>query len=191
MQGIGRDIRSAGAAERALRASEERFRALVENSTDAVIVLDRGGSLVFENPSRERPLGYAPGESMGVSVFDIFHPEDVARARDVFAEAVARPGVAVRASFRCRHKDGTWRHIESTFRSLLDNPAVGGVVVNSRDVTEETLRGEAAPQRDDVRDGLAGGGRRARGAQPALRHLGHARRVRGALRRARRSTQVP
>lgn len=142
VQGIGRDITDRRAASAALRASEERFRALVENSSDAVIVLDADGSLIFDNPSTARPLGYMPGEKMGASVFDIIHPDDVARFRRVFEEAVAHSGVATRASFRCRHKDGTWRQIESTFRSLLDNPAVGGIVVNSRDVTEQTLAEE-------------------------------------------------
>lgn len=139
VQGIGRDITERKAAERALRASEERFRALVENSSDAIIVLAADGSLVYDNPSSNRPLGYAPGEMLGVSVFTIIHPEDLPRFRQIFSEAVTRPGVAVRGGFRCRHKDGGWRHIESTMRNLLDNPAVGGVVVNSRDVTEETL----------------------------------------------------
>ena len=142
VQGIGRDITERRAASAALRASEERFRALVENSTDAVIVLDADGALIFDNPSTERPLGYTPGEKMGTSVFDIVHPEDVARFRRVFEEVVAHPGVATRVRFRCRHKDGTWRQLESTFRSLLNNPAVGGVVVNSRDVTEQTLAEE-------------------------------------------------
>jgi PAS domain S-box-containing protein len=140
--GFVHDITERRHAEEALRESEERFRALVENSTDAVIVLDADGLLIFDNPSRERPLGYTPGEMMGASVFDIIHPEDVARFRRVFEEVVARPGIASRASFRARHRDGTWRHIESTFRSLLDNPAVGGVVVNSRDVTEQTMAEE-------------------------------------------------
>lgn len=142
VQGIGRDITERRAASVALRASEERFRALVENSTDAVIVLNADGALIFDNPSKERPLGYMPGENMGASLFDFIHPEDVARVRRVFEEAVARPGVAARVISRGRHKDGTWRHMESTFRSLLDNPAVGGVVVNSRDVTEQTLAHE-------------------------------------------------
>ena len=105
--GFVHDITERRRAEEARRESEERFRALVENSTDAVIVLDADGSLIFDNPSSERPLGYTPGEKMGTSVFDIIHPDDVARFRRVFEETVARPGIATRASFRCRHKDGT------------------------------------------------------------------------------------
>jgi PAS domain S-box-containing protein len=139
VQGIGRDITERKAAERALRASEERFRAFSENSTDAIVVLAADGSLIYDNPSNNRPLGYTPGELMGVSVLTIIHPEDLPRFQQLFSEAVTRPGVAVRGSFRCRHKDGRWRHIEATMRNLVDNPAVGGVVVNSRDVTEETL----------------------------------------------------
>lgn len=140
--GFAHDITERRRAEEALRESQVRFRALVENSTDAIIVLAADGSLVYDNPSSNRPLGYTPGEMLGVSVFDIIHPEDLSRVQQTFSEAVARPGVPVRAIFRCRHKDGTWRQIESTFRSLLDNPAVGGVIVNSRDVTEQTLAQE-------------------------------------------------
>ena len=138
VQGIGRDITERRRAEAALRASEERFRALIENSTDIINVLAADGTFLYENHSSERQLGYAPDEVLGSDAFDFVHEEDRERVRGVFAEAVARPGVAVTVRFRFRHADGSYLVFESTARSLLHEPAVGGVVVNSRDVTEET-----------------------------------------------------
>src|SRR5215207_7610141 len=88
-------------------------------------------------------LGYRPEELVGKSAFDYIHPEDLERVLSVFAEALAQPGVNRRVEFRFRHADGSWRHLESIGSSLLDDPSVGGVIVNSRDVTERKEAEEA------------------------------------------------
>src|SRR5215207_1238243 len=88
-------------------------------------------------------LGYRPEELVGKSAFDYIHPEDLEQVLSVFAEALAQPGVNRRVEFRFRHADGSWRHLESIGSSLLDDPSVGGVIVNSRDVTERKEAEEA------------------------------------------------
>ena len=119
-------------AEGALRASEERFRALIERGSDTITIVDAVGSILYESPSIERVLGYRPEELIGRPVLDYIHPDDVARVRSLAL------GARETASMECRsrRKDGTWCDIEAVARNLLDYPAVRGIVINWRDVGE-------------------------------------------------------
>ena len=122
-------------SEEAPQASEMRFRALTENSSDIIAILDRDGHLQYASPS-SRILGYEPGELLGRSTFDYLHHEDEARARHAFGRAVAGDTSGIVEEFRVRHKDGSWRTLEAVVSNLLDMPAVKGIVINCRDVTE-------------------------------------------------------
>ncbi len=119
-----------------IRASEARFRSLVQNALDIITILEANGTICYESPAVERVLGYAQDELLGIDAFALVHPDDVVRVRGLFQEALRKPGVNVPAEFRFQHKDGSWRWLEVIGTNLLDDPAVGGVVVNSRDVTE-------------------------------------------------------
>ena len=122
-------------AEESLRRSEEYFRALTENAMDITAVLDPDSTIRYLSPSVQRVFGYAPEELVGQNPFELIHPEDVARIRELFRAAVATPGATVRADFRFRHKDGSWRALEGVTRNQLHDPCVNGVIVNCRDVT--------------------------------------------------------
>jgi PAS domain S-box-containing protein len=137
MLGINIDITDRKSAEGALRRSEERFRALIEKATDMTLILDADDRFVFWSPSASEALGWAPEEVLGLKTSDLTHPEDAARAREAFTAILGRPGASVSVSIRVRHKDGSWRLIESLRRNLLHDSAVEGVVVNARDVTEQ------------------------------------------------------
>lgn len=131
--------------QRALQHSEERFRSLVQNSSDIVALLDRDGAILYESPAVERVLGFRPEERIGSNALDLLHPDDADSVGRVFAEILQRPGVRASAEYRVRDKQGRWRHFEAVGANLLEDPAVGGIVVNSRDVTgrkeiEEELR---------------------------------------------------
>ena len=119
------------------------FHVLVQNSSDAVAMLDADGTIRFASDSSARLLGYLLEERMGHSAGELMHPDDVPRARDSFAECLRRPGVPLAAEYRMRHQDGSWRHLESIAVNRLDDPAVAAVVVNYRDVTERRLAEEA------------------------------------------------
>jgi two-component system, cell cycle sensor histidine kinase and response regulator CckA len=119
------------------------FQVLVQNSTDAIVMLDAAGGIRFASESSARLLGYTLEERMGRSAFELMHPDDVALARTMFADGLRRPGAMVRAEWRLRHKDGTWRHIESVSVNRLDDPAVAAIIVNYRDVTDQRLAAEA------------------------------------------------
>jgi diguanylate cyclase (GGDEF)-like protein/PAS domain S-box-containing protein len=123
-------------AEKTLRDSAARFRALVQNSSHMVIVLDAGGGITYASPAFRRMLGYREDARVGQNVFELVHPDDVHSVRARFGEHLA--GLAHSASFEFRFlaADGSWRHMEALANNLLDDPAVGGVVFNCRDVTE-------------------------------------------------------
>jgi diguanylate cyclase (GGDEF)-like protein/PAS domain S-box-containing protein len=126
-------LRRRSEAEAAAR--EARFAALIEYAGDLITVLDERGRFRFLSPSAERLLGYAPGELLGKDPFTLLHPDDATRARKAFALTLRSPGVAITLEHRVRHRDGSWRTLESVGRNLLHTRAVRGVVVNSRDFT--------------------------------------------------------
>ena len=134
---IVRDITARKGTEEALRESEARFHALVQNALDIVMVTDAQGTIRYISPSIERVLGYRPEEMVGTSTAGYVHADDLERALGELAEAASRPGVhPVAVETRVRHKDGSWRHLEGIANNLLDDPVVGGMVFNHRDVTE-------------------------------------------------------
>jgi diguanylate cyclase (GGDEF)-like protein/PAS domain S-box-containing protein len=119
-----------------VRESEEKFRALIQNSSDLITLYDREGVIRYVSPALERILGYEPEERIGSTSFGLIHPKDVARAKELFAEALRRPGIPIPAEVRARHRDGSWRYIEAVGTNMLDHPSVGAVVLNGRDVTQ-------------------------------------------------------
>ncbi len=109
---------------------------LIENASDIIAVIDTTGSIAFQSPSVERVLGYPPEELDGTSVFDLIHPDDLPGAWKRMSQVTAAPGPTRRSLIRLRHRDGSWRTLEATGTAMFDDPLVGGIVVNARDVTE-------------------------------------------------------
>src|SRR5207253_4088739 len=123
-------------AEAALRASEQRFRALIENSSDAVALIAADGTLLYVSPSGSRMFGRPWGDRVGRDVFELMHPEDLPAMKDCFARLLREPNTTVTAQFRYRHKDDSWRRVEAVGQNLLTEPSGRAVVVNYRDLTE-------------------------------------------------------
>src|SRR6266705_6090910 len=120
----------------ALRASEERFRALVEHSSDVITLLGADGTVLYASQSTQPVLGYRSTENVGRNVFELIHPDDRAAALELFGELMQQPGHLVKTELRALHKDGTWRRLEAVGVNRLDNPALGAIVVTYRDITE-------------------------------------------------------
>jgi PAS domain S-box-containing protein len=133
---IVRDVTERREIEKGVRESEERFRSLVQNTTDIITVLEADGIVRYINPAVERVMGYKPEEQIGTNAFDAVHPDDRDQALGIFADAMTRPGLHPPLEFRVPHRDGSWRYVEHVIDNLLDDPAVRGIVVTSRDVTE-------------------------------------------------------
>jgi len=119
------------------------FHVLVQNSSDAIVMLNAAGGILFASESSARLLGYTLDERKGRSAFELIHQDDVATTRGMFEECLRRPGVPMPGEYRVRHKDGAWRYIESIAVNRLDDPAIGAVVVNYRDVTDRRVAEEA------------------------------------------------
>ncbi|HEX2080714.1 MAG TPA: PAS domain S-box protein [Longimicrobium sp.] len=139
-----RDVTARRRAEEALRESEERYRALIENTHDIIAILDpQTGRMLYQSPSMERILGYPPEEMEGISAFDLIHPDDRERVLEVLAATVAAPGTTGHAEYRYRHRDGGWRLLETFGRTLSPDSGEQGIVLNTRDVTERRAAEDA------------------------------------------------
>ncbi len=125
-------------AEQRIQREREHFRYLVQDSSDIISFFDARGTILYQTPATQRVLGHRPEERIGKNVFrdTIVHPDDIGRKRAFFDTILQRPATPVTAEFRLRHIDGSWRDIEAIGQNLLDEPSVGGIVANYRDITE-------------------------------------------------------
>ncbi len=131
-------------AEFNLEEGDRRFRSLIENSTDIIVILDETGIFRYCSPSAERMLGYRLEDVVGRSTIELVHPEDIAAVMTTLQSAVQNPRIGQAAiAYRVRHRDGCWRAFEAVATSLLDDPAIQGVVVNCHDITERNQVEEA------------------------------------------------
>jgi PAS domain S-box-containing protein len=118
------------------RRSEAPLGSLVQNATEIIAVLEENGVVRYVSPAMERVLGYVPEEVTGLSIFELLHPCDVGRLKNVFAEGFEPPGFVPQIEFRCRRADGSWRYLEATVNNHMEDPAVRGLVLNCWDTTE-------------------------------------------------------
>jgi hypothetical protein len=126
-------------AETELHRREKYFRALTENTLDILTILDREGVYLYNSPSLKRVLGYEPRELAGHNAFPLIHPDDLKKTQQAFSEAIRHPDQTVRLEFRFLHQDGSWRHLEAVGQSHLGDAEIGGVVLNSRDVSDRKM----------------------------------------------------
>jgi diguanylate cyclase (GGDEF)-like protein/PAS domain S-box-containing protein len=136
MIGVLTDITDFKQVAQALEASEIRFRALTESAMDIVSVIDGEGVIRYQSPSVKHMLGFEPSDMIGVSHFDIVHRDDIEMVQQAFYNLVKSGEMLRPVEFRAKAKDGSWRILEAIGKNCLDMPAVNGVVVNTRDVTE-------------------------------------------------------
>jgi len=134
-----------------VRSTEARFRALVENGFDAVSMLKVDGTVLYRSPAAVRVLGYSIEELYGQKPFDLVHPDDLPLANRLFAKLVAIPEERTHSVLRYRHKDGSWRWLEGSGINLLEQPEIGAVVINYRDVTERKLQEQSIENLSRVR----------------------------------------
>jgi diguanylate cyclase (GGDEF)-like protein/PAS domain S-box-containing protein len=134
----------------ALAASEERFRSLLERSSDITAVIGADGRIAFANPTAAGALGYAVDPVLGLPALDFVHRDDRERARAAIEALAREPGGTHALELRVLHRDGGLRVFETIARNLLDLPAVAGIVANCRDVTERRRAEQALRVRDSA-----------------------------------------
>jgi len=149
MQDLRAEIAERVKAQEALGESEKKFRALIENAHDFVLVLGRDGVIQYLSPSIHTTMGFREDDLVGKSAFEGIHPSDVERVRDSFERLAGAPDASDSMQFRVRDARGQWRVVEANSRNLLHNPMIGGIVVNSRDVTDRYQAEESARNREN------------------------------------------
>jgi PAS domain S-box-containing protein len=147
IEGIGRNITERKEVEDALRQSEERFRSLVQNASDVIVILEDDGTIRYVSPAIARVLGLQAEDVVSKNAVAFVDPADHTQAIRIFAEAKKEPGIRPPVEFRLRHEDDTWRHVEINRSNLLDDPAVRGIVFNLRDVTDRKVAEEQLRRR--------------------------------------------
>ncbi|WP_424016696.1 histidine kinase N-terminal 7TM domain-containing protein [Halorientalis pallida] len=135
------------------RSVEQWYRTLTERSTDIVTVTDAEGRISYQSPSAERVLGYDAADLIGTPLVELVHPDDRMAVQERFPDWGSTEEDAV--EYRIEAADGTWRWIESRGRNLLDDPTVGGIVVNSREITERKHHEQDLERKNDRLDRFA------------------------------------
>ena len=125
-----------GALRQSLRQREARFRALVENSYDAISLVDENYVILYDSRSVERVTGFLPEERLGRRVDEFLHPDDVAEIAERFRHSLEHPDAILHVEYRYLHKDGGYRWGQAIGVNRLKDPAVQAIVVNHRDITD-------------------------------------------------------
>ncbi|MFM9265017.1 PAS domain S-box protein [Tychonema sp. BBK16] len=133
---IQRDTTERKQAEQALRQSEERFRSLIENALDIIMILDTDGTIGYVSPSVEKILGYSVSELLGNKIFEPIHPDDFATTYYSLTNTLQSAEITRPIEFSYRHKDNSWRTLEAISQPFIDNAANTQIIVNARDITE-------------------------------------------------------
>jgi PAS domain S-box-containing protein len=143
---VNRDITERRQVEAAVAAGQRRLQALVEHAPDGIALLGLNGKLQQVTPSTEQILGYTLAEAVDQDPALLTHPEDLPALLGILNDLIQNPGQVVTTQYRFKHKDGSWRWLESTISNLIAEPSVQAIVFNYRDITahkqaqEEVLR---------------------------------------------------
>jgi PAS domain S-box-containing protein len=133
-----------------LTASEELFRALIENGQDLITLIEVDGSIRFHSPSVRRLLGYEHGTLVGRNAFELVHPEDRPPLLEHLMSFQRGGSERESAEFRVRHSDGSWRVLETAAARLPSSSTIEGIVLNSRDITTRKQGEQALQQAKEV-----------------------------------------
>jgi diguanylate cyclase (GGDEF)-like protein/PAS domain S-box-containing protein len=134
---------------------DELFQIITENAADMIALVDMKGHRLYNSPAYKRILGYSPAELGETSAFEQIHPDDRFKVLEAAREARSS-GVGKKLEYRIRHKDGTWRVLESTASTIRDEKGeVAKLVIVNRDVTERK-RAEDQLEHNSFHDTLTG-----------------------------------
>lgn len=122
--------------EQEIEQTQTYFSTILEHSSDYMLVVDETGKVEYVSPSVERIMGYEQANLEGRDAFRFIHPDDIETAREAFFDLLEDPSTDQTVEYRVQHQDGSWRWAEVRGRNLLDDPTVGGILVNVRDKTE-------------------------------------------------------
>jgi PAS domain S-box-containing protein len=122
--------------DRAITDSETYFRALIESASDLIVIIDAAGKITYESPSVFRILDYPLDAIRGQKLSDLVHPEDLDSLHRTLGEIRPAAGQMAPVELRLKSRTGRWVPCGAIFRNLLQFPAISGIVINARDITE-------------------------------------------------------
>nr|MBC7613544.1 PAS domain S-box protein [Pseudopedobacter sp.] len=135
MYAVARDGKEKIEQEKIIQQSEQRFKALVQKGCDLITILDAEGNYIYVSPTSTAVLGMRPEEFIGLNAFQLIHPDDVEKTLTSLQKIITENKVIVEP-FRFQNHKKEWRWLETVLTNMLDNPAVRGIVANSRDITD-------------------------------------------------------
>ena len=123
----------------ALEKSENKWKSLIQNSSDMITLLSQDGIVTYESPSVLNIVGYRPEELESKIIFNYIHPHDLPNVLTAFKSIMMEYGTSKTVEFRFLHKNGEWCYLEAVGQSMLNDPNVASIVINSRNITERRL----------------------------------------------------
>ena len=132
----GVTMRKKELAELQMSLSEDRFRSLIQDSSDITMVMSEGGFCTYVSPATQMLLGYTPGDIVGRIATDLVHPDDRDRVATRLTADLLGPPRASSLQFRLGRSDGTWCDVEAVVTNQLHRPSIAGYVAHLRDITE-------------------------------------------------------
>jgi PAS domain S-box-containing protein len=143
---IGRLLLLRDVTER--RAVQKRYQALIENSSDLILVVEEDATITYASPSIRNITGVEPEDVEGRNSLTFIHDDDRDEFEEMVDEILENPGERRRQEYRTYTADGDWIYLEASVWNLLDNPFVEGIVVNAREITERKKREEEIRQKN-------------------------------------------
>jgi PAS domain S-box-containing protein len=141
-----RDITEKKKIEEKLSQNEKRFRAMVENNEGIISLVDEKMNVLFRSSSAVAITGWTEEETEKQDAMKFIHPDDVEKIKTIMTKAIENPGVVLPIELRVRHKNGNYIWLEGVVRNMLQDPAIGGIITNMRDITEKKKADETTGQ---------------------------------------------
>lgn len=136
LYGAAKDVTEIERAVSDLKLNEEKFKAIINNSSDLIRILDKDRKIMFDSPSSTRLLGYPEGSLVGTDPLDIIHPEDREQVRADLEAVFENRNPGTPSEFRILMSDGNYLPVESIAQNMFDVPSVNGVVVTTHPIKE-------------------------------------------------------
>jgi PAS domain S-box-containing protein len=140
--------------EQKLLNQEHYFLSLIENITDIITVIDKECIVQYQSPSLTKILGYSQNERIGKKLFNLIHKEDIAAVNSYINQLQSKPGLTNKIIYRVKHKNGSYRYIESIGNNQLNNFLIKGIIINSRDISDRVFTEDKLQQSELKSDAI-------------------------------------
>ncbi|MHA2297180.1 MAG: sensor histidine kinase [Candidatus Hodarchaeales archaeon] len=141
-EGTVEDISEQKKAIEKLLGKEKQYRSMIEKSSESIIMLDDKGTIRYISPAVQDLIGYNVDEFFNKELKEFIHPNDISKLYNAFQQVTKEPDTIISTEYRMKHKNGSWRVIESISMNLIYDKAVSGVIISSRDITKRIEKEE-------------------------------------------------